>query len=334
MIEPPNRYLNNPTALDIILNHTNDRYLPTRKYWDRINHLKLNKLFNNSTGSTYFVPIDSGIDDYRFRITDRYIVEGHIVPNQILFTRPTIKNFYLETRANGDYIYIMVSFVYKDKELYIRSNTIFGDSNHQKGELWSKVIKGNVPVQNGIVHFIEKPLAIFDLTLNPFPFLPILTKLSGDPELNLTFSLGEKTGFNEYLDIKTKNLLTYFVIRDKGWRGILNNLTDVESQTKLLGRHLIISDVRYTMEKLWYRTFNKVVTMNTVSGAVDIEVVKDNDGRYSILYYNRRIRVHRHDYVCTNGIIHIIDEPFFDTKEQSYKNLKMNFWKSVEDFVF
>ncbi|XP_044764237.1 fasciclin-1-like [Coccinella septempunctata] len=334
VLEPPNKYLDNPSALDIISNYTNNRYLSTKKYLDRIKSLKLTKLFKNNTGSTYFVPVDAGFDDYRYRITDRYIVEGHIIPNQVLFTRPTIKNFYFETKSNGEYIYILVSFVYKNKELYIRSNTILGDSNHHKGELWSKVLKGNIPVKNGVVHLIEKPLAIFDLQLNPFPFLPILTKLSGDPELNITFHLGEKTEFNEYLRMKANNLLTFFVPRDRAWNGVLSNITDVESLGKLLGRHLIISDMRYTLEKLWYRTFNKVVTMNTVSGAVDIEVLKDSDGNYSILYYNKRIKVHRPDYICTNGIIHIIDEPFIDIREKNAGKLKMNFWKTVEDFVF
>ncbi|XP_045466208.1 fasciclin-1-like [Harmonia axyridis] len=334
VLEPPNKYLDNPSAFDLISNFSNNKYLPTRKYLDRIRYLKMTKLFKNSTGSTFFVPVDSGIDNYRYMMTDRYIVEGQIIPNQILFTRPTKKNFYFQTKSNGEYIYILASFVCKHDEVYIISNTIFGDSNHQKGELWSKVLKGNIPVKNGVVHFIEKPLAIFDMQLKPFPFLPLLTKLSGDPELNMTYQLGEQTKFNEYLKIKTNKLLTYFIPRDKAWSNILSNITDVESQAKLLGRHLVISDVRYTMEKLWYRTFKKVVTMNTVSGAVDIEVLKDNDGNYSILFNNRHIKVHRPDYICTNGIIHIIDEPFLDVRERFDGNLKMDFWKTVEDFVF
>ena len=41
-----------------------------------------------------------------------------------------------------------------------RSNTIVGDKAHTKGMVVARIIKGNIPVKNGVVHLIDKPLMI------------------------------------------------------------------------------------------------------------------------------------------------------------------------------
>ncbi|KAK9886457.1 hypothetical protein WA026_016740 [Henosepilachna vigintioctopunctata] len=335
VLEPPSIYLNNPTALELITNFTKDQLVPTTQYLNRIDDLKLSKLFNKNGGDTFFVPVDRGFDVYRYRMSDKYIIEGHIVPNQVLFTKPTIRNFYFETRADGDYILILVSFVERNGKLYIRSNTVMGDSNHQKGEMLSRVIKANVPVKNGVVHFIEKPLGIFDMQLKPFPYLPVIDKVSGDPDLNITYELGKISGFNKHLQ-NTHSFLTFFVPRDKAWKNFTVFLEKIgKDHAKLLGKHLVLSDVRYTMEKLWYRTFDQLITLNTVSGPIDVRITKDNNGVYGILYGHRLIKVFRPDYICTNGIIHVIDEPFISSGDEKLSGkVKMEFWKSLGDFLF
>lgn len=42
----------------------------------------------------------------------------------------------------------------------VRSNTIQGDRIHPRGMVVARIIKGNIPVQNGVVHLIDKPLMI------------------------------------------------------------------------------------------------------------------------------------------------------------------------------
>jgi len=44
--------------------------------------------------------------------------------------------------------------------LHLRSNTIVGDRAHSKGMVVARIIKGNIPVKNGVVHLIDKPLMI------------------------------------------------------------------------------------------------------------------------------------------------------------------------------
>lgn len=48
---------------------------------------------------------------------------------------------------------------------YIQSNTIQGDSRHRKGVVRSKIIRPNIPVNNGVVHLISKPLMVIDKTI-------------------------------------------------------------------------------------------------------------------------------------------------------------------------
>lgn len=42
----------------------------------------------------------------------------------------------------------------------VRSNTIVGDRVHPRGMVVARILKGNIPVRNGVVHLIDKPLMI------------------------------------------------------------------------------------------------------------------------------------------------------------------------------
>ena len=53
----------------------------------------------------------------------------------------------------------MLLFTYKSIFTF-RSNTISGDRFHGTGMVVSRIVKGNIPVQNGIVHLIDKPLMV------------------------------------------------------------------------------------------------------------------------------------------------------------------------------
>ena len=42
----------------------------------------------------------------------------------------------------------------------MRSNTIVGDRTHSRGMVVSRIVRANIPVKNGVVHLIDKPLMI------------------------------------------------------------------------------------------------------------------------------------------------------------------------------
>jgi hypothetical protein len=47
----------------------------------------------------------------------------------------------------------------------VRSNTIVGDRLHNKGMVVARIVRANIPVQNGVVHLIDKPLMVVARTL-------------------------------------------------------------------------------------------------------------------------------------------------------------------------
>ncbi len=44
--------------------------------------------------------------------------------------------------------------------MVVRSNTIVGDRSHSRGMVVARIVRGNIPVENGVVHLIDKPLMI------------------------------------------------------------------------------------------------------------------------------------------------------------------------------
>lgn len=52
--------------------------------------------------------------------------------------------------------------------VYINSNTLVGDTKHSAGVVLAEVVKANIPVKNGVVHLIQRPLMVVDTTINQF----------------------------------------------------------------------------------------------------------------------------------------------------------------------
>lgn len=43
-----------------------------------------------------------------------------------------------------------------------------GDANHQAGVVLAEIVKANIPVRNGVVHLIQRPLMVVDSTVKDF----------------------------------------------------------------------------------------------------------------------------------------------------------------------
>lgn len=52
--------------------------------------------------------------------------------------------------------------------VYVQSNTLMGDSNHPTGVVLAEIVKANIPVRNGVVHLIQRPLMVVDTTVRDF----------------------------------------------------------------------------------------------------------------------------------------------------------------------
>lgn len=52
--------------------------------------------------------------------------------------------------------------------MYVKSNTVVGDSKHTTGVVLAEIVMGNIPVKNGVVHLIHRPLMVVDTTVAKF----------------------------------------------------------------------------------------------------------------------------------------------------------------------
>ena len=52
--------------------------------------------------------------------------------------------------------------------VYAQSQTIHSDYRHKRGVVLAKILRPNIPVKNGVVHLIESPLMIVDITVWKF----------------------------------------------------------------------------------------------------------------------------------------------------------------------
>jgi len=58
---------------------------------------------------------------------------------------------------------------------YVRSNTVVGDPNHAEGVVLAEIVMANIPVRNGVVHLIHRPLMVVDITVQQFLEVSLLT---------------------------------------------------------------------------------------------------------------------------------------------------------------
>lgn len=292
---------------------------PISRFYTKVQENNLEYLFKQNAGHTFFVPLDSGIDTHKFNQINKHIILGHIIPYYVLFTRPTAKNLAHESLANDDYLYIVLSIVEKDSKLFVKGiqRGTLGNRNGME-EFYSEIIIPNIPVKNGVVHLISEPLAIFNRTLKPFPFLPIQSKLSNDPTLDKFYTMGEETDFNTIFDREGVSF-TYFVPRDDSWKKSEEmDLQPIEEDLKILKRHLVISETPYSIEQLESLTKavnNTYVELNNEEGVLRIMVLKI-DGEYYLKWRNRYIKVIRSNYECTNGIIHVLAGPMVNFRRK------------------
>lgn len=51
---------------------------------------------------------------------------------------------------------------------YVKTNTVVGDSKHSTGVVMAEIVRANIPVKNGVIHLIHRPLMVVDTTVMQF----------------------------------------------------------------------------------------------------------------------------------------------------------------------
>ena len=59
----------------------------------------------------------------------------------------------------------MLKLLYNEGESRVESHTVVGSRQHKRGVVQANIVKGDIPVSNGVVHLIDRPLVIMAETL-------------------------------------------------------------------------------------------------------------------------------------------------------------------------
>jgi fasciclin 1 len=60
--------------------------------------------------------------------------------------------------------------------VYVKSNTVVGDQKHTTGVVMAEIVMANIPVKNGVVHLIHRPLMVVDTTVAKFLEVSLLKR--------------------------------------------------------------------------------------------------------------------------------------------------------------
>jgi len=121
------------------------------------------RMFEVAGKHTFFFPVDAAFEVIDRKYIDAKVIEAHIVPGKLLLTSliPTPEWQTVAWQKNG--VQVNVSLQpsgVREGAVMVRSNTVVGDRFHGSGMVVSRIVKGNIPVQNGVVHLIDKPLMV------------------------------------------------------------------------------------------------------------------------------------------------------------------------------
>ncbi|XP_046142475.1 fasciclin-1 isoform X3 [Osmia bicornis bicornis] len=140
-----------------------------RTFRQRIVKEKKEEVFKADGRYTFLIPVEEGFKpSLRPDKVDRVVIDGHVIPNHVLFTTPTPANVPYETLAFSDNVKVTVSFLKVHDKVYVQSNTMVDSSGHPTGVVLAEIVKANIPVKNGVVHLIERPLMVVDTTVKDF----------------------------------------------------------------------------------------------------------------------------------------------------------------------
>ncbi|XP_022251201.1 fasciclin-1-like [Limulus polyphemus] len=315
--------------------------MDTSAFASRVRSEDVIDFFTDVGNHTYFLPVGEGNDQNmnRLRDIDSKVIKGHIIPRKVLFTRTMGSEPYRAYAYDPAELRVELSLVNQTDSLgngyvlYAQSNTLQSDQRHRKGVVLSKIVRPNIPVKNGVVHLIEAPLMIINITIWDFikkekegRLSEFLELVNSTPEFrHELFNAQEKTVF-----VPTNKAIQ----RLEKVESLKGNITAI---TNLLRLHMVMQSVS---------------SDDVRSGRIKEHLAADN--RRSLYFRvvgedrNRTLTVEgggvnatavQADIGATNGIVHIIDRvlgmPYQTLNEklatdpdlkETYKLSLMNNW--------
>lgn len=295
-----------------------------RSFRQKIVMTRKEDIYKAVGGHTFLIPVEEGFKPPpRPDMIDRKVIDGHVIPNNVIFTAPAPLDDPLETLAFEDNLKVTVTFFKqgegKNAKVYVRSNTVIGDSRHASGAVLAEIVKANIPVRNGVVHLIHRPLMVVDTTVLQF------LEEKEDGPLYKFYELIDDYAPDFFKTMQNMQQMTLFAPSNEALSHPIvgNFIRNRDKLREILNLHLVRDSV--TTDKIRKNNQNQIYQIPT---GADKKFLYFNviTNRYD---HNQTITVEGggvnatiilSDIAATNGYLHIIDRvlgiPYMTVQEK------------------
>ncbi|XP_026298431.1 fasciclin-1 isoform X4 [Apis mellifera] len=282
-----------------------------RIFRQRILTEKKEDVFKADGRYTFLIPVEEGFrPSPRPEKVDRVVIDGHVIPNHVLFTTPTPHNIPYQTLAFSDNVKVTVSFLKEHDKVYVQSNTLVGDAGHPTGVVLAEIIKPNIPVRNGVIHLIQRPLMVVDTTVKDF------LEEKRDGPVYKFYEIIRDFGGDIMSTISHLRDVTLFAPSNAAFEepGVQKILQDKERVKEMLNLHYVKD--RLPIEKIKNKSVNQKsyekpyrVPTAAEKKKLYFNVAQDSNGKPIITVEGGGVNatIITANIAATNGLIHIID---------------------------
>lgn len=282
-----------------------------RSFRQKVNQLQKKEVFNADGRHTFFIPVDEGFKPTtRSDLIDAKVVDGHVIPHHVLFTQATSDTKQFNSMAFSDNVKVIISFTTTDNEkeeiTYVKSNTVSGDAKHARGVVLADIVRANIPVKNGVVHLIQRPLMVVDTTVVDF------LKEKEDGPLckfyEVIMDLGEHNQFLNELTMAKD--ITLFAPSNEAWKehSVQNILRNHQKLKEILNLHLVRE--RLPLEAIMHNNMNQIYQAPTALPRKYLYfnvITHGNNLTLTVEGGGVNASVTQTNIAATNGFVHIID---------------------------
>ncbi|KMZ03124.1 fasciclin-1 isoform X12 [Drosophila simulans] len=312
---------NNPNALKFLKNaeEFNVDNIGVRTYRSQVTMAKKESVYDAAGQHTFLVPVDEGFKlSARSSLVDGKVIDGHVIPNTVIFTAAAQHDDPKASGAFEDLLKVTVSFFkQKNGKMYVKSNTIVGDAKHRVGVVLAEIVKANIPVSNGVVHLIHRPLMIIDTTVTQFlqknfgcNSFKFMNENAENGALRKFYEVIMDNGGAVLDDINSLTEVTILAPSNEAWNSsnINNVLRDRNKIRQILNMH-IIKD-RLNVDKIRQKNANLIAQVPTVNNNTFLYFNVRGEGADTVITVEGggvNATVIQADVAQTNGYVHIID---------------------------
>ncbi|XP_041447653.1 fasciclin-1 isoform X15 [Drosophila obscura] len=301
--------INNPDAMQFLQMaeqlELNDFHL--RTYRSQVTLAKKESVYQSPGAHTFLIPIDESFKlSARSGLVDAKVIDGHVIPNTVIFTAASQHDDPKTSAAFEDLLKVTVSFFkQKDGKMYVKSNTIVGDAKHREGVVLAEIVKANIPVQNGVVHLIHRPLMIIDTTVTDF-----LKENGENGALRKFYEVIMDNGGEVLDDITNLSEVTILAPSNDAWNASLieNLLRNRKKMREILNMHIIRD--RLNVDKIRQKNANMIAQVPTVNNSTFLYFNVKGEGTDAVITVEGggvNATIIQADVAQTNGYVHIID---------------------------